>query len=117
MAGHLEAVQWMRAQHPPCPWNDTSCDMAAASGHIEVLQWLLAQDPPYPFSDGIGADAASDAGNHELKQWILSKYNDSNNRLSMQLCSGSQAPVVAYPSSDLCSVSLNTYPIVDEGWV
>jgi hypothetical protein len=113
----IRVVTWLLAQDPPYPFSDGICYHAVESGHVEMLQWLRAQDPPCHWNRAVGADAASDAGNHELKQWILSKYNDSNNRLSMQLCSGSQAPVVAYPSSDLCSVSLNTYPIVDEGWV
>ena len=43
--GHLEALQWARAQDPPCPWelhcswDENVCNRAAANGHIEVLHW------------------------------------------------------------------------------
>jgi hypothetical protein len=44
--GHLSVLQWLRAQQPPCPWNDWVCSSAAIYGHLHILQWARAQDPP-----------------------------------------------------------------------
>ena len=38
--GHLELLQWARAQVLPCPW-------AAEGGHLELLQWARAQGAPW----------------------------------------------------------------------
>ena len=35
--GHLETLQWLKTQM--CPWNATTCAVAARYGHIEVLKW------------------------------------------------------------------------------
>jgi len=34
---------WLRAQVPPCPWDDNVCSDTAEKGHLEVLQWARAQ--------------------------------------------------------------------------
>ena len=39
-------LQWLRAQEPPCPWDEDVCSKAAMNGHLEMLQWLRAQDLP-----------------------------------------------------------------------
>ena len=44
--GHLEILQWLRSQDPPCPWTEVFCLIAAQNGHLEILQWIRAQDPP-----------------------------------------------------------------------
>ena len=36
----------LRAQEPPCPWDEYVCSKAAMNGHLEMLQWLRAQDLP-----------------------------------------------------------------------
>ena len=36
-AGKLELLQWLRAQDPPCPWNEGTCLAAAKGGHLKVL--------------------------------------------------------------------------------
>ena len=56
--GHLEVLQWLRAQDPPCPWNEWTCRSAAGNGHLEVLQWLRAQDPPCPWDTWVWREAA-----------------------------------------------------------
>ena len=38
--GHLEVLQWARAQG--CPWDWRTCAWAARNGHLEVLQWARA---------------------------------------------------------------------------
>nr|UMO79004.1 hypothetical protein [Pandoravirus belohorizontensis] len=44
-------LAWLRAQDPPCPWDESACSAAAwyaDAGGFEVLRWLRAQDPPCP---------------------------------------------------------------------
>ena len=40
MNGHLEVLQWARANG--CAWSVDTCMFAAAGGHLEVLQWARA---------------------------------------------------------------------------
>ncbi|BCU03443.1 F-box incomplete domain containing protein [Pandoravirus japonicus] len=45
-------LAWLRAQDPPCPWDEGTCSAAAwyaDVGGSEVLRWLRAQDPPCPW--------------------------------------------------------------------
>ena len=49
--GFLNVLQWLRAQDPPCPWDEKICKVAAGKGNINVLQWLRAQDPPCPCNE------------------------------------------------------------------
>jgi hypothetical protein len=44
--GHLQIVQWLRAQDPPCPWDSGAVTAAAENGHLQIVQWLRAQDSP-----------------------------------------------------------------------
>jgi hypothetical protein len=38
--GHLEVLQWARANG--CEWDEYTCSDAARGGHLEVLQWARA---------------------------------------------------------------------------
>jgi hypothetical protein len=67
--GHLEVLQWLRAQDPLCPWDSGSCSAAAAHGHLEVLQWLRAQDPPCPWDSDACIEAAV-LSDLEVLQWL-----------------------------------------------
>jgi hypothetical protein len=42
--GHLEMLQWPRANS--CPWSANTCLGAARGGRLEVLQWLRANGCP-----------------------------------------------------------------------
>ncbi|AGO83693.1 hypothetical protein psal_cds_189 [Pandoravirus salinus] len=45
-------LAWLRAQDPPCPWDESTCAAAAwyaDMGGFKVLRWLRAQDPPCPW--------------------------------------------------------------------
>jgi hypothetical protein len=44
--GHLEVLQWGRAQEPPCPWGVGTVSAAAHGGQLDVLRWLQGQKPP-----------------------------------------------------------------------
>jgi len=44
--GHLEVLRWAR-EHD-CPWDETRmCEIAAAGGHLEVMEWARAQGCPW----------------------------------------------------------------------
>jgi hypothetical protein len=69
---HLELLQWMRAQEPPCPWNEDACIYAANGGHLEVLQWLRAQHPPCPWDIDFCLRVAVGESREEVVQWLRS---------------------------------------------
>ena len=46
MYGHLEILKWLRAQDPPCPWDNTTCYFAAKRGHLEILKWIHVNGCP-----------------------------------------------------------------------
>ena len=43
-AGHLEVLQWLRAQG--CPWDTWTCRTARCQGHVDVLEWCRANGAP-----------------------------------------------------------------------
>ena len=43
--GHLYILQWARANG--CPWNESTCWYAAEGGHLEVLQWARTNGYPW----------------------------------------------------------------------
>ena len=70
--GHLEILQWVRAQNPPCHWNATTCIFAVKYGHLEILQWLRSQNPPCPWNKDV-CDYAAQSGHLEILQWLRSQ--------------------------------------------
>ena len=68
-AGDQYHVQWLRAQDPPCPWDEDTCKYAALGGHLEVLQWLREQEPPCPWDEDTCLGAA-DGGHLEVLKWL-----------------------------------------------
>ena len=42
--GHLDVLQWARAQG--CPWNWCTCVKAAEGGHLKLLSWARANGCP-----------------------------------------------------------------------
>jgi hypothetical protein len=68
--GDLQLLQWLRAQDPPCPWDEWACTYAAAGGHLGVLQWLRAQSPPCPWwLSGVLGEAQAHR-HHAVAQWL-----------------------------------------------
>jgi hypothetical protein len=49
-AKHLPVLKWLRAQNPPCPWNSHLTKEVAREGCFDTLRWVLTQDPPCPYS-------------------------------------------------------------------
>ena len=67
--GHLELLQWMQDQDPPCPWNATHvCYFAAYKGHLEVLRWARSQGCPW---NGDVTWAAARGGHLEVLKWLI----------------------------------------------
>ncbi len=66
---HLETLKWMRAQDPPAPWGET-CEEAAAGNHLELLKWARAQDPPAPWDERTCEEAAAENGHTEILNWM-----------------------------------------------
>ena len=60
-SGHVEVLEWLLAQDPPCPWDENACEAAAQGGQLAALQWLRAQDPPCPWDKERCLDCASEA--------------------------------------------------------
>eukprot|EP00601_Ochromonadales_sp_CCMP2298_P032076 CAMPEP_0173334492 /NCGR_PEP_ID=MMETSP1144-20121109/5463_1 /TAXON_ID=483371 /ORGANISM="non described non described, Strain CCMP2298" /LENGTH=197 /DNA_ID=CAMNT_0014279543 /DNA_START=859 /DNA_END=1448 /DNA_ORIENTATION=- len=67
--GHLQVVEWLRAQEPPCSWSINTCAAAAAGGQLEVMRWMRGQTPPCPW-DGFTSVEAARGGHIELLQWL-----------------------------------------------
>ncbi|WZN60135.1 hypothetical protein HKI87_02g16630 [Chloropicon roscoffensis] len=66
--GHLEVLQWMRAQDPPCPWDLRVCYYAACNGDLEVLRWARSQGCPW--DEGLTCDAARN-GHLKVLKWLI----------------------------------------------
>jgi hypothetical protein len=67
--GQLEILKWLRAQVPPCPWNEWACLYAAKNGHLGVLKWLRAQDPPCPWDEWV-CSCAAENGHLDVLRWM-----------------------------------------------
>lgn len=52
-----------------CPWDEEACAAAAGAGHLDVLQFLRAQQPPCPWSEQTTASAAL-GGQHAVMVWL-----------------------------------------------
>ena len=68
--GHLKILQWARAQDPPCPWDEKTCEVAAERGHLEILKFLRGQDPPCPWSRDECREEASRSGHQHIIDWM-----------------------------------------------
>ena len=67
--GHIDILQWLRAQTPPCPWEASAYSLAARGGHLDVMQWLRVQTPPCPWSEDVCVDAAA-RGHLDALMWL-----------------------------------------------
>ena len=72
--GHIDVLQALRNQEPPCPWDEDVCMYAAMNGHLHVLQWARSQEPPCPWDDVVCMYAA-EIGHLEMLmlQWARSQ--------------------------------------------
>ena len=66
-------IQWLRAQTPPCPYNEITRLAAARRGQLVVLKWLRAQTPPCPWNGWVISSTAVIGGHLEMLQWVLAQ--------------------------------------------
>ena len=69
LGGHLNVLQWLRKQDPPCPWNGRTCSRAAENGHLKVLKWLRKQYPPCPWNEWT-CEQAAENGHLKVLKWL-----------------------------------------------
>ena len=62
--GSIEVLEWLRTNG--CPWDSKTCKSAAEGGHLEVLQWLRANGCPW----NEGTEKAAEGGHLEVLQWL-----------------------------------------------
>ncbi len=67
--GQLETLKWLRAQDPPCPWNEHTCLYAAQGGQLETLRWRRCQVPPCAW-DKYTCRYATRGGHLEVLKWL-----------------------------------------------
>jgi len=48
VTGNLPVLQWLRAQDPPCPWDESTMEFAIEEGQDHVIAWLHTQNAPVP---------------------------------------------------------------------
>ncbi|KAG5176403.1 hypothetical protein JKP88DRAFT_351103 [Tribonema minus] len=66
LLGHLEVLQWARANG--CPWDKSTCTLAASGGHLETLQWARVNGCPW---DSETLETARFSKRHEVVRWAL----------------------------------------------
>ena len=65
-AGHVEVLEWLRSQDPPCPWSGFTAMKAAVHGHLDCLKCLRKHGCPF---DRVAVMAASQ-GHTKVLQWL-----------------------------------------------
>ncbi len=63
--GHLEVLQWARANG--CPWDERTCSHAAANDHLDVLRWAHDNDCPWNMDT---CRFAAWKGHFEVLKWV-----------------------------------------------
>jgi len=81
--GHLQVLQWLRAQTPPCPWNESACAAAAQGGHFEVLQWLNMQGCSWDYET---FHSAVTYGRFKMMSWLLLHEASPADALQTRAC-------------------------------
>ena len=61
--GHLELLQWARAQG--CPWRQRTVTCAIASGHVGMLEWMMAHGCSWPRNASLMAAATGHIHSHK----------------------------------------------------
>jgi hypothetical protein len=107
--GHIDVLEWLRAQDPPCPWDAKEYTLAARNGHVHVLHWLRAQQPPVPWKANACA-AAAKRGHLDALHWLRSQEPPcpwSGDEMSVAARAG-HVHVMEYLQDQGCAVNENT---------
>jgi len=70
--GHLELLQWARAQTPPTTWDKRTGNGAAGCGQFAALKWARAQTPQAPLDLLLSLGAARN-GHLEVLEWACAQ--------------------------------------------
>ena len=70
MGGHLEALQWVRAQG--CPWDRYACTTAIKNGHLDALRWMMDHGSVWPAD---AADTAIKFGYMHILEWMQTRHD------------------------------------------
>ncbi len=62
--GSLSLLLWLRKMS--CPWDESTCEMAAEGGHLEVLRWAREHGCPW---NARTCAAAEESGHLTLSEW------------------------------------------------
>ncbi len=65
--GRLEILQHLREGPFPCPWDASTCGMAARRGHLRLLRWAMEHGCPSNFSTW---SAAALKGHVHILRWL-----------------------------------------------
>ena len=95
--GHLEMLQWARANG--CPWHEGTCWQAALAGRLEVLQWLHANGCPW---DEDTCSWAAQYGHLELLQWARANGCPWNEKTCAGAAEGGHLEVLQWLRADGC---------------
>jgi hypothetical protein len=101
IGGHLNVLQWLRKQSPPCPWNKKTCKAAARGGHMKVLQWLRKQSPPCPWNEQT-CMAAAEGGNLDVLKWLRAHGCPWNKRTCQAAARGGHMEVLKWARKNGC---------------
>ena len=99
--GHLEVLQWIRSEDPPCPWNSRVCRLllvkvtwrscagrgasavdeevpyaAAQGGHLKVLKWLIKEGCPH--DKHLCREYAAHGGTRKVLEWLDDTHEKSH---------------------------------------
>jgi len=95
--GHLEVLQWARAQG--CPWDERTCAWAARNGHLKVLKWARAQGCPW---DERTCAYAAMNGHLEVLQWARAPSEVFKNIICPSSAEGGHLEVLQWARAQGC---------------
>lgn len=79
--GNLITLQWLRLKG--CPWDESTCNMAAREGHQRVLEW--ARENGCPWRETTSNAAAATSGHLGVLSWLQDRLPNGGLRQSSAL--------------------------------
>eukprot|EP00882_Tetradesmus_deserticola_P001936 GHRQ01002075.1.p1 GENE.GHRQ01002075.1~~GHRQ01002075.1.p1 ORF type:complete len:347 (+),score=147.22 GHRQ01002075.1:99-1139(+) len=107
--GHLQLLQYMTAQLPPCPIHAGACAQAAAAqGHLPVLEFLLQRRMCSYFDIGVCAEVAARAGRLHILEWLAEQRPEAiaDTGVCAEAAAAGQLEVLRFLQARNCPISL-----------
>ncbi len=95
--GHLEMLQWVRANG--CPWDENTCGFAARSGYLNILKWLRANG--YPWDEATCAIAAM-GGHLDVLKWARKNGCPWDKNTSLLAALGGYLKILIWAKANGC---------------